>query len=96
MSREEEVKQFVRSVADDSAEKAYEISQWAEVLGRFRASFSSVVNGTNDISAKEVCDSFLGAQKELNKAAKAYAETAKAGYDWCGDNQKTLVFKKVR
>lgn len=96
MSQYEEVVQVVESIANDSETKSYELIQYAEGLGRFIANFSAAVNGTNDPSAKEVCAAFLSAQKELYKAAKASLEAAQAGYDWCGDTQKTLVLKKVR
>lgn len=96
MSQYEEIVQVVESIASDSETKSYELIQYAEGLGRFIANFSAVVNGTNDPSAREVCASFLAAQKELYKAAKESIEAAQAGYDWCGDTQKTLVLKKVR
>lgn len=91
MSQYEEVVQVVESIAGDSETKSYELIQYAERLGRFIASFSSVVNGTNDPSAKNVCTSFTTAQKELYKAAKASLEVAKSDYDWCGDTSKNLV-----
>lgn len=96
MSQYEEVVQVVESIANDSETKSYELIQYAEGLARFIANFSAAVNGTNDPSAKEVRAAFLSAQKELYKAAKASLEAAQAGYDWCGDTQKTLVLKKVR
>ena len=96
MSQYEKVVQIVESIAGDSETKSYELIQYAESLGRFIASFSSITNGTNDPAAKNVCVAFTTAQKELYKAAKASIEAAKAGYDWCGDTSKTLVLKKVR
>lgn len=96
MSQYEELVQVIRSISNNSETKSYELIQYAESIGRFIASFSSVVNGTNDSSAKDVYTAFLSAQKELYKAAKASIEAARAGYDWCGDTQKTLVLKKVR
>lgn len=96
MSQYEELVQVIRNISNNSETKSYELIQYAENIGRFIASFSSVVNGTNDWSAKDVYTAFLSAQKELYKAAKASMEAAQAGYDWCGDTQKTLVLKKVR
>lgn len=96
MSQYEEIVQVVESIANDSETKSYELIRYAEGLGRFIANFSATVNGTNDSSAKDVYAAFLSAQKELYKAAKASMEAAQAGYDWCGDTQKTLVLKKVR
>ena len=96
MSQYEEVVLVVESIASDSETKSYELIQYAEGLGRFIANFSATVNGTNDPSVREVCADFLSAQRELYKAAKASIEAAQAGYDWCGDTQKTLVLKKVR
>ncbi len=58
MSQYEEVVQVVESIAGGSETKSYELKQYAESLERFIASFSSVVNGTNDPSAKNVCVSF--------------------------------------
>ena len=96
MSQYEEIVQVVESIASDSETKSYELIQYAEGLRRFIANFSAAVNGTNDPSAREVSAAFLAAQKELYKAARASIEAAQAGYDWCGDTQKTLVLKKVR
>lgn len=96
MSHYEELVQVVESIAGDSETKSYEFIQYAEGLGRFIANFTAAVNGTNDPSAREVSSAFITAQKELYKAAKACIEAAQAGYDWCGDTQKTLVLKKVR
>ena len=96
MSQYEEVVQVVEGIAGDAETKSYALIQYAESLGRFIASFSSVVSGTNVSSAKDVYTAFLSAQKELYKAAKASIEAARAGYEWCGDTQKTLVLKKVR
>lgn len=96
MSQYEELVQVIQSISNDSEIKSYELIQYAEGLGRFIANFSVAVNGTNDSSARDVYAAFLSAQKELYKAAKASMEAAQAGYDWCGDTQKTLVLKKVR
>lgn len=95
MSQYEELVQIVEMISSESEMKSYEILQYAESLGRFVQNFSAVVNGTQDPSAKIVYSSFLEAQKELYKAAKATLEAAKAGYDWCGDSPKELVLKKV-
>ena len=95
-SQYEEVVQIVESIAGDSETKSYELIKYAESLGRFIASFSSITNGTNDPVDRNVCASFTTAQKELYKAAKASIEAAKAGYDWGGNASKNLVLKKVR
>lgn len=95
MSRYEELVQIVEIISSDSETRSYEILQYVESLGRFVQKFSAVVNGTQDPSAKIVYCSFVEAQKELYKAAKATLEAAKAGYDWCGDSPKELVLKKV-
>ena len=96
MSQYGEVVQVVESIANESETKSYELIKYAKGVECFIANFSATVNGTNDPSAKAVCAAFLSAQKELYKAAKASIEAAQAGYDWCGDTQKTLVLKKVR
>ncbi len=96
MSKEEEVKQFIRGVADDTVAKGYYLNQCVETVHRYTESFLSIANGTNDSSAKAVYAAFFSAQKELLYAAKVTAEAAKAGYDWCEGTQKTLVKKKVR
>lgn len=96
MSQYEELVQVIRSISNNSETKSYELIQYAESIARFIASFSSVVNGTNDSSAKDVYNAFLSAQKDLYKAAKTSVEAAQAGYNWCGDTQKILVLKKIR
>ena len=96
MNQYEELVQIVESISSDSEMKSYEILQYAESLGCFVQSFSAVVNGTQDTSANVVRSSFMEAQKNLYKAAKATLEAAQAGYDWCGGSQKELVLKKVR
>jgi len=96
MSQYEELVQIVELISSDSETKSYEILQYAESLGRFLQSFTSLVNGTNDPSAKTVCDAFLTAQKRLYVAAKETLLAAQAGYDWCGDAPKELVLKKIR
>lgn len=96
MSQYEELVQIVGDISGDSESKSYEFLQYAESLGRFVASFSAIVNGTNDVSAKIVCNSFVAAQKDLYKAAKASLEAAKTGYDWCGGAAPQLVLKKVK
>lgn len=95
MSQYEELVQIVESISTDSETKSYEILQYAESLGRFVQSFSAVVIGTQDPSANIVRSSFMEAQKELYKAAKATLEAAQAGYNWCGDAPKELILKKV-
>lgn len=96
MSQYEEIAYIIENIASNSETKSYELIQCAENLGKFVTSFLSVVKGTNDPSAKEVYASFISAQKELYKAAKAMLEVAKTGYDWCEDEPKTLVLKKIR
>lgn len=96
MSQYEEIVQVVEYISNDSETKSYEIFQYAESLGRFLQSFTALVSGTNDPSARTVCDAFLAAQKNLYIASKATMEAAQAGYEWCGDSPKELVLKKVR
>ena len=95
MSKEEEVKQFIKSISDDVLTKAYYIEQCAEKISRFTENFSSFVEGTNVSSAKDVYVAFFSVRKELLNAAKSTAEAARAGYDWCEGTQKTFV-KKLR
>ena len=86
---------MVASIAADSEVKGYELSQYAENIGQFIANFSVAVNGTSDAHAKQVCDLFRGAQKNLYIAAKISLEAAKVGNDWCGTSPQH-VLKKVR
>lgn len=96
MSQYEELVQVVESISSVTEEKSYEIFQYAENLGHFVQNYNSIVNGTNDPSAKTVYTSFLSAQKKLYIATKAAMEAAQTGFDWCGGSQKELVLKKLR
>lgn len=96
MSQYEEIIQIVEEIASMSETSSFELIRYAENLGRFVSSFSTLVNGTNDLAAKQVNNYFITAQKELYKAAKSTLEAAKIGYDWCGDTSPKLVLKKVR
>lgn len=96
MSKYEEIVWIIETLSNDSEEKGYELVQCAESLGRVTASFSGIINGTNDSSAKTVYGSFITAQKELYKAAKALLTAASTGHDWCEGTSPKLQLKKVR
>ena len=96
MSKYEELLQIVEIISSDTENSGYQLLQYTESIGRFIASFSNLVNGTNDSSAKAVVASFSNAQKELYMATKSLLEAAKAGNDWCGaDSPKLQLTKRL-
>lgn len=96
MSRKEEIIQIVSEIADMSTKTGFELLNYANELSRFVSSFSSLVNGSNNHSAKLFCIYLVTAQKELSKAAKATLVAGKIGQDWCDARWPTKVLKKIR
>lgn len=98
MSDYEALRQFVRSVSDETQQQAYLLAGCVDQMEQLAASFNALTKATQDPAARETGASFHFAQKQLLLAARALLEAAKAGYGWCGDApaELKLVLKRRR